>query len=217
MIKQKKETNAPESLARTKSYDGEDVKKQLLTDQSGKCYLCERVLTTDFEIEHLKSETHFPTLIQDWSNLFLSCRYCNGKKLENYDDILNPLETEVENVIKQEIDFQGNKAMFTNPTADEKVSKTIQLLNSIYNGTNRCRKIKEERFFEHILSTINDFSKLVRDYLDNPSNENMLAVKEELSISKEALGFKYWIIKSNSRLESEFASEIVWNKFEVKQ
>lgn len=212
MIKQRKEANAPESLTKTKSYDGEDVKKQLITDQCGKCYLCERILTTDFEIEHLKSETHFPALIQDWNNLFLSCRYCNGKKLENYDDIINPIEEEVENSIKQEIDFEGKKAVFTNLTADVKIDKTIQLLNLIYNGTNRCRKIKDERFFEHILSTINDFSKIVRDYIEDPSDENKIAVKEELSICREALGFKYWIIKSNSHLEKVFYNEMKWNK-----
>lgn len=212
MIKQTKTKQAPKSLQSTKNYDGEDVKKQLLKDQHGKCYLCERILTTDFEIEHLKSEHNFKELIQEWSNLFMSCGYCNRKKLDDYDDIINPLDVEVENSIKQELDFTNKKAIFTSMNTDAATSKTIQLLNIIYNGTNKCRKIKEERFIEHMISTVNDFSKLILNYLNDPSDDNKCAVTDDLSITKEALGFKYWIIKSNPLLFKTFSSNIVWNK-----
>lgn len=212
MIKQKKDTKVPGSLTSTKSYDGEDVKKQLIADQSGKCYICERILTTDFVVEHLKSQKNFEELIQDWNNLFLSCSYCNGKKLEHYDDIVDPTKAEVENVIRQEIDFEHKRANFAPLETGESVENTIKLLNVIYNGTGRCRKQKEERFIEQVISTVNIFTKFVKDYLDNPSEENKEAVASELSIDKEALGFKYWIIKSNPLLEKTFVNEIVWNK-----
>ena len=52
MIKIRKNQRVPQSLTTTKKYDGEDVKRQLLSDQDSKCYLCERLLGTDFEIEH---------------------------------------------------------------------------------------------------------------------------------------------------------------------
>ena len=77
MIKVKKSDEAPKSLSTTKAYDGEDVKEQLFKDQNEKCYLCERILTTDFEIEHLHSQHNFPDEVQDWNNLFLSCNYCH--------------------------------------------------------------------------------------------------------------------------------------------
>ena len=79
MIRVKKCSVAPASLSRTKRYDGEDVKKQLLEDHHEKCYICERRLVTDFEIEHFKSQDNHPELKQEWSNLFLVCSYCNGK------------------------------------------------------------------------------------------------------------------------------------------
>ena len=51
MIRERKSENVPSSLLTTSQYDGEDVKAQLLEDQHEKCYICERKLGTDFEIE----------------------------------------------------------------------------------------------------------------------------------------------------------------------
>ena len=56
MIKERKNEKEPSSLLTTSQYDGEDVKAQLLEDQHGKCYICERKMGTDFEIEHFKSK-----------------------------------------------------------------------------------------------------------------------------------------------------------------
>ena len=212
MIKVKKCDDAPQSLTTTTTYDGEDVKKQLLKDQNEKCYLCERFLSTDFEIEHLHSQHNFPLEAQDWNNLFLSCGYCNKKKLSNNDDILNPAQHNIEQEIKQEIDFGNKRAKFSATNSESDVERTITLLERIYNGKLKCRNVKEERFFEETLSAVDSFSKLVMDYLNNPSEENKNAVHSSLSIKKEALGFKYWIIKSNPLLERVFGSDIIWNK-----
>lgn len=212
MIRVGKSDRAPESLSTTKAYDGEDVKQHLLQDQHAKCYLCERILSTDFEIEHLRSQQHNTADRQNWSNLFLACRYCNGKKLSNYDDIVDPTQTNVEMEIKQEIDFSAKKAVFTSLNNSAEIERTIQLLQKIHNGQSFCRKIKEERFFEEILSSVNDFMQLVKVYLDAPSPESASAVRSSLSITKPALGFKYWIIKGNPSLDATFAQDIVWNK-----
>lgn len=81
MIRERKSEKVPSSLLTTSQYDGEDVKAQLLEDQHEKCYICERKLGTDFEIEHLKSQENYSKLQRDWSNLFLACGYCNRKNL----------------------------------------------------------------------------------------------------------------------------------------
>lgn len=203
MIRVVKNSQAPKSLTTTHSYDREDVKRQLIADQSRKCYLCERTLVTDFEIEHLDSNADR----QEWSNLFLACRYCNGKKQNNYDDILNPATNNIEALIRQEI--VGNKATFTSLGC---ANSTVNLLNSIHNGISRVRNIKEEQFFEYVKGQVNSFSALVLKYCLDKTVHNRTAVAEELEKTKEFLGFKYWIICSNSELEAEFATEIVWNK-----
>lgn len=212
MIRVQKSEHVPESLTTTQAYDGEDVKQQLLSDQHAKCYLCERFLSTDFQIEHLRSQHHNDANRQNWNNLFLACSYCNGKKLANYDDIVDPAQTNVELAIKQEIDYSTKKAVFTPLIDSAEIDRTIQLLQKIHNGQSFCRKIKEERFFEDILSSVNDFMHLVKAYLDNPAPESEEAVRSSLSVTKPALGFKYWIIKSNPTLEAVFSQDTVWNK-----
>lgn len=177
MIRVSKSPSIPTTLTTTKAYDGEDVKQQLLQDHHDKCYICERTRDTDFEIEHHQSERNHPELIQDWNNLFLSCRYCNGKKLNYLDNTLNPLSVNIEDEIKQEIDYTNKKAVFTPANATPAHSETTKLLDRIFNGTHKLRKIKEERFFEYFLSVMNRFQDLLNKYLTSPTPQNERAVK----------------------------------------
>ena len=109
MIREKKSENVPASLLKTQLYNGEDVKRQLMEDQHEKCYICERKLTTDFEIEHFKSQNKYPDLAREWSNLFLACGYCNRKKSDSFDNNVNPLTVNIEEDIIQRIDFDNNE------------------------------------------------------------------------------------------------------------
>ena len=213
MIRVYKHNVTPSSLLTTKTYNGEDVKIQLLADQHDKCYLCERNLVTEFEIEHHRSKDNFPNLIQDWNNLFLVCRYCNGKKSNNYDDTLYPVTINIEEELRQTIDFDNKRAIFEVISAStSQHSSTIDLLNKIFNGKDKIRKIKEEKFFEYIVSVINDFSQLIIDFQKNQNDTTKKLIIESLQIDKEMLGFKYWIIKSKQDLMKEFGEYIIWNK-----
>ena len=213
MIKVSKSEDVPESLSTTKAYDGEDVKRQLFKDQNSKCYLCERHLTTDFEIEHFKSKDNYSQLIQDWNNLLLSCRYCNGKKLNHFDNLLNPLTENIEEEIKQEVDFTNKKAKFTFIHDETEAGKQlIELLQRLFNGSKSIRTLREEKFFNYFISDINRFQETVNNYLLKPTPQTENEVRIALGIDKEFLGFKYWIIKSNSTLNSKFSKDIVWNK-----
>ena len=202
----------PQSLLTTKGYDGEDVKRQLVADQHGKCYICERSCVTDFEIEHNKSQKGCPELIQEWTNLFFACRYCNGKKLDHFDDLLNPLAVDIEDEIKQELNFRDNKACFTPIHRTPEHEATIKLLDRVFNGNGKVRKTKEERFFEYTLSVMNRFLSLVNAFLAERTETSEKAVRDELKIDREYLGFKYWIVKSNPVLTEIFVEDVVWNK-----
>lgn len=212
MIRVYKDSNVPSSLTTTTAYDGEDVKKQLLADQHDKCYLCERNRDTDFEIEHHRSEHNYPKLRQNWDNLFMGCRYCNGKKSDSFDNTLNPKNVNIEEEIEQRIDFLNKQALFVSVVNDDQHNETISLLNRLYNGTNKTRKLKEERFIEQTIGNVNRFLGLIVEYKNNPIPENEKAIRDELSIEKECLGFKYWIIKDDSVLLQVFANDIIWNK-----
>lgn len=212
MIRVRKSVVQPHSLSSTRKYDGEDVKRQLDADQHNKCYICERVCGTDFQVEHLRSRKNYPCLELVWDNLLLGCSYCNGKKSDAYDYILNPLAVNIEDEIEQRIDYSNKRALFVATSNDDVHSKTVELLSRLHNGTKRPRNIKEEHFIEHIISAVYDFRVIIDTYKHqrNPSTEK--AVREELGIDKELLGFKYWIIKDDPDLFAVFGDDIVWNK-----
>lgn len=211
MIRERKSENVPSSLLTTSQYDGEDVKAQLLEDLHEKCYICERKLGTDFEIEHFKSKNNYPELRQEWTNLFLACGYCNKKKSSSFDDNLYPLDTNIENEIEQRIDFSRNKASFVTTINDVTHQNTVRMLHVFYNGKKKMRVIKEERFFDEAKQKMNRFLEKVNTFLMEPTPANRALVAAELYIEQEMLGFKYWVIRDN-HLEAEFKDEIVWNK-----
>ena len=212
MIRVTKSLNVPLSLSTTKAYDGDDVKQQLKEDHHKKCYLCERIRHTDFQVEHHKSKENYPELLQDWNNLFWSCAYCNGKKQHYFDDILHPATMNVEEEIKHTMDITHKQALFTPLVDTEEHRRTCELLDRLHNGTRKLRTIKEESFIEYVMGIINNFYRLVDKYLSIPNEENSMLVREELQIEKECLGFKYWIIKSKPQLVEAFSDDIVWNK-----
>ncbi len=213
MIREKKSTNAPTSLSTTTDCNGKDVYAQLMADQHEKCYICERKLVTDYEIEHFKSKNNHPELIHEWTNLFLACRYCNRKKSDSFDDIVDPLVTNIEDEISQRIDFRQNKAVFNTLISDKQHDNTVKMLNLFYNGGERMilRNLREERFFNYAKQRVTGFMKVVNDYLVNPTESSRNIVAKELAIDKELLGFKYWIIRDYNLNES-FKNNIIWNK-----
>lgn len=213
MIRVYKHAAVPESLANKTSWTGEDVICQLKTDQHGKCYLCERHRITDFQVEHHRSRSNYPNLKFDWSNLFLCCSYCNGKKSSSFDNLLNPACDNIEEIIQQSFDFPNAKAVFSNtsgPTAS--VKATISFLERVFNGTNKMRTIREQQFYDYAISKITSFQEMVISWLGNPNEDTRKAIVEELDITSEFLGFKYWIIKSNKALSATFGEYIKWNK-----
>lgn len=218
MIRVVKSLNIPESLSTRNNYNGEDVKKQLYADHYGKCYLCERKVSTGFHIEHLRSRTNNPTMICNWENLYLSCTYCNGRKSANYDNILNPSTSNIEEQIYHLLDYPHSRAIFRateEPTRE--ITDTISLLTKLFNvEEGEIKGIMWEIFFKEVVSVINSFQQMVLQWLTTreptAKEEREAAIKEELDIRKEFLGFKYWIIKTNPILEATFGSYIQWNK-----
>ena len=214
MIREYKHKSAPASLVAQITYDGQDVLDQLFADQHDKCYLCEMKVKQFYQVEHLKSQEHFEELKFNWTNLLLSDGYCNGKKKENFDDILNPNQVNIEDVIEQRIDSINRTALFVSSDTSIPTQQTIKLLNRIFNGTYspKLRKKREEEFYKEVEQKFNVFNKIVLDYLTNPNLQTENAVREELAIDKELLGFKYWVIKDTPKLLAVFANDIIWNK-----
>lgn len=214
MIRIYKHPDVPASLSKQTSWSNEDVVCQLKSDQHEKCYLCERKLVTDFQVEHHKSRTNHPDLSFAWHNLFWGCSYCNGKKSASYDNLLDPTKENVEDLIKQVFDFPNSKVVFksTSFPITPSIASTMDLLDKIFNGSGKIRKMREQQFYDYAKSRITSFQGMVLAWLNKPTEEIKNAIMEQLSIESEILGFKYWIIKSNDRLLDSFGKSIKWNK-----
>lgn len=212
MIRVFKSDDEPTSLEKKNSYNGKDVHDRLFEDQHGKCYICERIVGTDFEVEHHKSQSHFPALMYDWHNLFLSCSYCNRKKNVDFDNMLNPETENIEEMIRQEYDFSEKKFIFTSECHDERTASTLVLLDRIFNGTGRMRTKREEAFRKEVWQIMNPFLNFLRDYLHASCEKNASPVHEALSVYSPLLGLKYWCIKLDGNLEKNFMEDIKWNK-----
>jgi uncharacterized protein (TIGR02646 family) len=210
MIRVKKSTSEPPALQR--NYNHQDVCRQLLEDQNDKCYICERRVVTDYQVDHLQSQHHYPALRQEWSNLFIACSYCNGKKSDKYDTILNPSHHNIEEIIIHQNDFRTKKVLFSSADNSLEVSKTMELLSQLFNGKeDRGRDRKEKRFYEEFLWKIDLFLNEVTEYTSGNLTYKE-AIDEELREDSEWLGFKYNIIKNNRMLNEDFGHLIVWNK-----
>lgn len=212
MIRIYKDTTPPISLMSKKSYDNRDVQDPLFANQHGKCYICERCVGTDFQIEHYKSQSRYQNLISEWTNLFLACSYCNGKKKDQIDSLLNPLESNIEEIIKQEYDFNRKQFVFTSRSIDEPTTTTIELLHRVFNRTKRIRTKREDEFRRIVCRKLSTFHNRILDYINNPSVEIENPIHKELSMDSELLGQKYWMIKSNATVATVFSKNIKWNK-----
>lgn len=212
MIRVRK-TDAPDELE-TCGYKHDNVNRQILIDQDDKCYLCERECTTDYEVEHLFSQSHDKNLKNIWGNLYVACGYCNKRKNSKYDNIVHPDITNVEEEIVQMIDTATNFAIFeastTNPSTE--LTETIKLLERLYNGENGKRKLREDRFWNAIKANYSSFWKHINNYLKDKTESNRNKILNDLSIESECLGFKYHIIKNNPVLRGEFLSACSWNR-----
>lgn len=214
MIRISKTTDIPRSLQveNCNHYDGQDVQDALYSDHHGKCYLCEQETHKNFEIEHLKpkAEGHFPEMEFEWTNLFLSCKYCNGRKPNNLE-ITNPLNVNTEDVITHKFDINLGKIEFFSYSDDANTLETIKLLSRLFNGKSNIRDIKGKILFDDLNREILNFLKMLLQYKSNSNEENKQIIIDLLHISKEFLGFKYWIMKDNGFYD-EFEEYMVWNK-----
>jgi len=215
MIRVRKASSVPASLQNNPctSYDGQDVQRQLLVDHDEKCYLCEQTTGKSFQIEHLKpkSQDYHPELKYAWSNLFLSCPYCNGRK-PNTLELLDPSAHNIEDIIEHQIDFSTQKILFSSSNTDKETTDNIALLDRLHNGKNGLRDIKAQTFYKELQQQLLGFLSMLTTYQSDPTNENKQAVIDSLCIKKEFLGLKYWLVKENAALLNTFIGYMVWNK-----
>lgn len=212
MIRVRKSKEEPANLA-TKGYGDDEVKKTLLDDQDEKCYLCERRVGLDYEVEHLESQKGAEDKVDQWDNLFLACSYCNNRKKNNYDDIPHPNAENWEDIIKMRVDALEKKVVIETDLEDAGVKHMVKLLDVLHNGKDeKMRNLKESRFWNLLKDSYSEFIRHIEAYIDNPCEETKKLVKEDLDIKSEFLAIKYQKILSLPQLASVFEEDMKWNR-----
>jgi uncharacterized protein (TIGR02646 family) len=213
MIRINKTTEIPPSLQveNCSRYDGQDVQEALYNNQLGKCYLCEQETHKNYQIEHLKAQEYFPEQKFTWTNLFLTCGYCNGCK-PNTSDILDPSTNNIEDILIHSIDLNSKKVEFISRLqVDSYINQTIELLYKLFNGQSFPRKKHEQLLYEDLNREISFFLEMLIHFKSDGNEQNKQIIIDLLHISKEFLGFKFWIIKDSGMFD-EFKEFMIWNK-----
>ncbi len=184
-----------------------------------KCYLCEFKNPPSINVEHLEPHKGDRALKFDWDNLFLSCYHCNNTKLAKpeYDHILNCAKPEdrVEEWIKYESrPFPSEKVRITALKDDERTVSTVRLLDSVYNGKTRLKRLESKNIRKQLLNELLDFQKCLLRYDDDDAEEDeknlyLEKVRKHLRRSSAFCAFKRWIIRKNDTLNMKFARFMV--------
>lgn len=212
MIKVRKSVNAPLSLGvGCTSHSGQDVQSALLIDSEKKCYLCEQFVDKGFEIEHNRGQTRFPHLKYEWTNLYMSCTYCNGRKSGGYD-VLNPSTNNIEDLIEQRLDLANKRIQYVGDQTNAESVSTVDLLSKLFNGNGNLRDVKCKMLYEDLQREYVNFLQFLADYKSDKTEANKQKILDSLLITKEFLAFKYWLIKDDPALDAEFGPFIIWNK-----
>lgn len=213
MIRVRKSSVPPQELA-SSGCSADAVRERILVDQDYKCYLCERKLVTDFQVDHRQSRANHPGKANDWRNLLMACGYCNQKKSSQFDGIVDPTVLNVEEWISQIYDSSRETFSFSPKVAvGESVEQTCELLNRIFNGLKpKMLTVREKAFRQEFLEFYNRFLAAVNEYLKTSSDDNGKRVSDELLIQRNYLGFKYWIIVNDLQLKNKFLPFMQWNR-----
>lgn len=213
MIRVRKSSNIPPSLLvqNCSAHDGQDVQEALMDDSYKKCYLCEQYVNKSFQVEHHKGQAQNANLKYEWTNLFLSCLYCNQRKSGGYD-LVNPLTNNIEDLIIHRLDLTLKNIVFIVDPLNVQGVSTVRLLERLFNGKNGIRDVKCKELYEDLQREYVTFLTFLLDYKQNNTLVNKQKIIDSLLISKEFLAFKYWIIIDDPLLFNEFRSYMSWNK-----
>lgn len=215
MIYYPKSQPAPTCLSIEKAKNNGDYKcgevlLRLKTDFNNKCYLCESKAPNSINVEHFKAHQGDKDLKFDWNNLFWACAHCNNTKLAIFDNILNC--TNAEHQVEEAIELRMNPFPFEQVEViphqeKEVVLETTKLLNRIYNGHTKLKKIESANIRSAILLEIKKFQDVLIKYFEvnNPEYKERLyfELDEHLNSSSPFCSFKRWIIRRNPTMYSQ--------------
>lgn len=168
---------------------------QLWHDQKGRCYICERYLTTDFEADHLQCRSEFPKLRDKWRNYFLACSYCNRKKCAGYNSLLRPDTEEISKEISQRWVPMENRFEIRSLGDTEAHHQTEQLLERVFNGKKWKYDFRHARFRQDIVLRLNRFCRHLLRVLQRDDKQSREILEQDLGAEAELLTLKHSLLR----------------------
>ncbi len=221
MINVTKSHPSPDCLEKEKkkkngNYACGNVLDRLTEEFHNKCYICEHKAPVTLNVEHLIPHKGNLDLKFSWNNLLLSCGHCNNIKLGNFDNILNctDINHKIIEWIKFEINpFPKEEAKIFSLKNDDIVKNTVKLLNSVYNGTTKLKKIESSNLRQKLIKEVIKFQSLLFEYFsegieDSEKEYYLLRIESKLKPTSAFTAFKVWIILDNPELKKEFGKFI---------
>lgn len=186
------------------TYNQPEVNEALLEMFHGKCYICENRDVISYHIEHRVSHHNHDDLKYDWKNLYLSCAHCNMIKGTRFDDILDCTVSDIERIIKFQIQGSwGNneRFQFIPLKKTREAEKTAELLQEVhYSDTTPKLAMASANLRRMIRREIADFRRYIRYYnrAEGEDKEDYLClIRQELEEDSAFTAFKRWIIWEN--------------------
>jgi hypothetical protein len=196
------------TITKPEDYRSGVVWEMLMDDCHGKCYICEDCVHTAPNVEHRVSHRGNPALKFDWNNLLLACSHCNNTKLDKYDDMIDPITTDPEQVIELSLDVDDElreTVLIQKIAGGSEVDVTVNLLDAVYNAArpdmkrSACQQLKNK-----ISKDLVRFQQTLERFQKQPTSASRALIEEELSDASLFAAFKRGMIRGNPELSAVF-------------
>ncbi|EBF8609281.1 HNH endonuclease [Salmonella enterica subsp. enterica serovar Nagoya] len=204
-----KSTIVPESLDSERSYREKDVIEALSHDFYNKCYICEVKDPLVLNVEHFIPHEGDNAKKFDWKNLFFACGRCNNIKRNQFENILDCTDPQVD--ILRAIRHVFPTTAYAEHVSiipmndDVKTIETAKLISKVFNDDNTGNKDLTRVFLKRrLMKQYRKFLTLIFDYDDDdilPEDKDLIARK----------------IKNMLRDEYEFSAFLRWTVLDAPQ
>ncbi len=156
----------------------ERVCRMLWEAQGRKCYLCDRRLETDINVEHFRPVAVMGGRSNRWDNLMLSCQYCNSAKGKRDWGMPDPARCDISRRLIQFYNPVTHKVEIHKIfRGDREAENARKLLMKIYNGKHGGGdSLRSENLRRHLRAVMERFEAFLRQISSSRPVDKSVAV-----------------------------------------
>ncbi|OUS00297.1 hypothetical protein A9Q84_00155 [Halobacteriovorax marinus] len=215
MLDKLKDEEEKEANGSTGKYLLPEVLEMLIINFHKKCYICENIDSTSYEIEHFHSKL-IVGMKYNWNNLLLSCAHCNStKKRKPIISIINCTDfTDPDPITELKFDYMPiprKKVEVTTLSSNPKTLETVLLLNRVFTGGTSTQKEEARALADLIRSEIRKLLNALEEYYEAIGTTEEAHFRSRvlviMSSNRPFTGIKYSYLKGQDIL-SDFEADL---------